>query len=271
VPHLSRRALVRRAVCLPCLAGAMAMAAAMLTGVPARAARAAGPPSKLLCRRYQHATVRTSWGARFVVKDDNFGRQRLCLAVSGGWPNFAVTRSSVHSRTAGPQAYPFILRGCSWGTCSAHSGLPRQVRRLWRPEATWYTSQHARGRWDAAFDVWFGRRPLATGQARGAEIMIWLSARGLGRPARAPVVRLAGARWYFRHWRACHGDCWNYLQFRRVRPTSGVKNLRLMPFIARARARHLIRPGWWMENIEAGFELWRGGRGLATRWFWARP
>ena len=83
---------------------------------------------------------------------------------------------------------------------------------------------------------------------------------------------LAGARWYFRHWRACHARaCWNYLQYRRVRPTTGVSHLPLLPFIARARAHRLIRGRWWLENIEAGFELWHGGRGLATRWFWARP
>jgi hypothetical protein len=254
----------------------LAMAAvAVLAAQPSASAARAAPaqqPHKTMCKRYQHTTVRTGAGARFVVKNDNFGHRRLCLAVSGGWPNFTVSRSSVRSRHSDPQAYPFVLRGCSWGTCSPGSGLPRRVSALRRPGATWYTSQRAGGTWDAAFDIWFGRHRLRTGQARGAELMIWLNARGLGVPSRARVVHLAGTRWYLQHWRACHrGGCWNYLQFRRVRPVTGVHGLRLMPFIHHAEARHLIKRQWWLENIEAGFELWHGGAGLATKWFWARP
>jgi hypothetical protein len=207
-----------------------------------------------------------------VVKNDNFGGHRECLVVRGRWPNFTVTHSPVPTWHAKPQAYPFILRGCSWGTCSADSGLPRRVQTLRRPQATWDTTQVPHGRWDAAFDIWFGRHPMSTGQARGAELMIWLSARRIGVPARTPVVHIDHARWYLEHWRACHlGDCWNYLQFRRVQPVLRVHRLRLQPFIGRGEKRGWIRPGWWLENIEAGFELWQGGRGLATDRFWARP
>ena len=74
------------------------------------------------------------------------------------------------------------------------------------------------------------------------------------------------------HRRACHDRaCWNYVQFRRVHPVTGVRRLKLLPFVAHAEKRRLIEPRWWLENIEAGFELWQGGRGLATNWFWARP
>jgi len=112
---------------------------------------------------------------------------------------------------------------------------------------------------------------MTTGQARGAELMIWLGARRIKVPARTPVVRIDHTRWYLLHWRACHrGDCWNYVQFRRVRPVLGVRHLALLPFIRRAEKRGWISPRWWLENIEAGFELWQGGRGLATNWFWAR-
>lgn len=260
----------RAVTALTCLAAAVVA----VMPLPAAAGRAAagGSPDKTMCRRYQHVTVRAARGARYVVKNDSFGARRLCLSVTGGWPNFAITHAWVGAHAKKPRAYPFILRGCSWGTCSPRSGLPRQVRALRRPEATWYTSQRAGGKWDAAFDLWFGRRPLVTGQARGAEVMIWLNAREAALPPRHRVVWLAGARWYFQHWRACHaGACWNYLQYRRVRPTTWVSHLPLLPFVAHAGAHRLIRGSWWLENIEAGFELWHGGRGLATRWFWARP
>jgi hypothetical protein len=37
-----------------------------------------------------------------------------------------------------------------------------------------------------------------------------------------------------------------------------------------AGAAAWLDPAGWLENIEAGFELWRGGPGLGTDWFWAR-
>jgi hypothetical protein len=49
-----------------------------------------------------------------------------------------------------------------------------------------------------------------------------------------------------------------------------VRKLHLLPFIHRAEERGWIQPAWWLENIEAGFELWQGGAGLGTDWFWAR-
>jgi hypothetical protein len=56
-----------------------------------------------------------------------------------------------------------------------------------------------------------------------------------------------------------------------VRPVSAVRRLHLSPFFQRAQARGWLRPQWWLENIEAGFELWQGGTGLGTNSFWARP
>ncbi len=259
------------------IAGLLAAAAPAIPAQAATAARAGSSAAhsvriSTLCQPYQHLTVATAQGAHFVVKNDNYGGQRECLAIRGQWPNFTVTQSQLPAWHAKPQAYPFILRGCSWGTCSPPvSGLPKQVSALQHPVATWYTTQVANGEWDAAFDMWFGTQPMTTGQADGAELMIWLSARHIKVPPGTPVVRIDHLRWYLLHWRACHGGtCWNYIQFRRVWPVLRAHHLPLLPFIQRAEKRGWIQPAWWLENIEAGFELWQGGTGLATDWFWAR-
>ena len=249
-----------------------AQAAPLLRAAAAAAGRARSGPVSDLCGRYQHFRVTTAQGAHFVVKNDNYGGQRECLAVQGDSPNFTVTQSQLPGWHAKPQAYPFILRGCSWGTCSApDSSLPKQVSALRRPVATWDTTQVPKGEWDAAFDIWFGTHPMTTGQADGAEIMIWLNARRIPVPPRTPIVHVGHVRFYLLHWRACHGGtCWNYIQFRRVWPVLRVRKLHLLPFIHRAGKRGWIQPAWWLENIEAGFELWQGGAGLGTDWFWAR-
>jgi cellulose 1,4-beta-cellobiosidase len=165
--------------------------------------------------------------------------------------------------------------GCSWGICSPHSKLPHselpaRVSALHSPTTTWHTSEHASGRWDAAFDLWFGRRRMTTGQATGAEVMIWLNARDIPLASKR-IVRVDGVRWYLAHWRARLGTkTWHYIQFRRVHPVWRVRNLRLNPFIRHAERRRLVSRRWWLLNIEAGFELLRGGRGLTGWKFWAR-
>jgi len=257
------------------LAAAVAVTTAVLTTAtliagPASAASTRVAQVAMLCRSRQRMTVHTSSGTRYVVKNDNYGGRPECLAVRGRWPNFTVTNSSALSRNKEPQAYPFILYGCSWGTCSPKSELPRQVSALNRPSATWDTSQHASGKWDASFDIWFGRHAMTTGQAP-TEMMIWLNARHVKVSKHTRKVWLDGARWYFLHWRTCHhGACWRYTQFRRVRAVTGVHGLRLTPFIHELEAKHWVRPSWYLEAIDAGFELWHGGAGLATTWFSAR-
>jgi hypothetical protein len=267
----------RRAAAWLRLMAATGALAAAASATPAAAAAPAAEAAhrgqvSMLCGRYQHLPVTTAQGSHFVVKNDNYGGQQECLSVRGERPNFTVTQSQLPTWHAKPQAYPFILRGCSWGTCSAPgSDLPKQVSALQRPVATWYTTQVPRGEWDAAFDTWFGTRPMTTGQADGAEMMIWLSARRIKVAPHTRIVHIGRVRWYLLHWRACHGGtCWNYVQFRRVWPVLRARRLHLLPFIRRAERRGWIQPAWWLENIEAGFELWQGGTGLATDWFWAR-
>lgn len=256
------------------LAGLLAAVAVTVPAQAAAAAAGTAPPGRasILCRQYQHLAVATAQGTHFLVKNDNYGGQQECLAVRGTSPNFTVTRSQLPTWHAKPQAYPFIMRGCSWGTCSTpDSNLPKQVSALHRPVATWYTTQVASGEWDAAFDTWFGTQPMTTGQADGAEMMIWLGARDIPVPPHTKIVHVRHVRWYLLHWRPCNaGTCWNYIQFRRVWPVLRARKLHLLPFIHRAEKRGWIQPSWWLENIEAGFELWRGGAGLATNWFWAR-
>jgi hypothetical protein len=70
------------------------------------------------------------------------------------------------------------------------------------------------------------------------------------------------------HWVTSRdGAHWNYIQVRAVRPASHVRALSLLAIVRRVERMGLIRPRWWMLNIESGFEIWSGGRGLATKWF----
>jgi hypothetical protein len=247
---------------------AVAMSASVLV-IGTAQAKDVDPHTSLLCKSYQHIKV-TRDGIQYVVRNDNYGHVRECLRNRGGSPNFAVVASGARVAHYEPVAFPDIFVGCSWGVCSRHSGLPLRVDRIRSLVTTWHTTMKSTGTWSAGYDIWFDRKPRKTGQSGGAELMIWLNARGFNASG-WPVVTVDGARWYLEHWIASgQGKHWNYIQFHRVTGTTQVTNLRVAPFIAVAERVGLIKRHWWLTSVIAGFEIWRGGVGLGTTQFMVR-
>src|SRR5579859_7314056 len=132
------------------------------------------PATTRLCRRFQHVPTWGADGTSLVVRNDNYGGQRECLANVDRWANFAVTASAARHAGREPVAFPNIFYGCSWGICSPGTRLPRRLSRLRNPMTSWYTAGRPGGRWDVAYDIWFARRRRTNGQDDGAEIMLWL-------------------------------------------------------------------------------------------------
>ena len=225
----------------------------------------------VMCRAYQHITTRARPGTeRYIVRNDNYGRLRECLSNRGHRPNFTIVKSGALAGHIEPVAYPDIFSGCSWGICTPHSGLPRRADRLHSLVTSWSTVLHAHGQWAAGYDIWFSRSRSTSGQARGAELMIWLASRGFSQNG-WPVVSADGARWHLAHWTtARQGKKWNYIQFRLVRRATSVRNLDVLRFVRVAERMGLIKPRWWLSSVEAGFEIWRGGVGLGTKSFSVR-
>jgi hypothetical protein len=247
----------------------------MLVMAPAVGDAAAGSPDpiphvhQVLCTINGHEVVHNHGGTQLVVRNAYWlGQRPQCLKVLSHYTNFEVVQRAGFDPSGRVVAYPDILRGCIWHVCSPKAHLPRRVSRLGHPEATWHTRVNATGTWNAAFDIWFGKKRMITGQATGAELMIWLNYHGgcCALQPGAPIVRIEGHRYWLSHWTAFHnGKSWNYIQFRRVRRTWRVNNLKLNPFIHRIEHLGLLKKRWWMENIQAGFEIWNGGQGLTTR------
>jgi hypothetical protein len=202
----------------------------------------------------------------YTVQNNEWGSGAPeCLAV-GAPGGFTVTRSAIASSTSGaPGGYPSIYRGCHWGTCTPHSGLPVPVFRLLSPGTVttdWATAQPVTGTYDVAYDIWFNRAPSTSGQPDGAELMIWLSHRGPVRPFGSQVSTAAiGGRsydvWFGK-------QAWNTISYSMVREATSVRGLDIGQFAADALRRGYIQKSWYLIDVEAGFELWQGGAGLAT-------
>jgi hypothetical protein len=239
-----------------------------------QARRRPHPVTNRLCRRYQHVMAFDAHGAGLVVRNDNYGGVRECLANVNRRANFAVTSSAARRAGPEPAAFPNIFYGCSWGVCSPRTRLPRRLSRLRHPVTSWYTAGRPKGRWDAAYDIWFAKQRATGGQDRGAEIMLWLRTNGLGRPAAAHSLVIDRRRWQLEHWitrNPATGDHWPLIIFWMTHPRRSVRHLALMPFFRRAEALGLLHRSFWLTSVEAGFEVWRGGTGLRTTSFSVRP
>jgi hypothetical protein len=246
----------------------IACLAAPLGAVSAGAAASAAPRLTTICKQRAYQRVTSAAGGKYDVKNDNYGGRSECISNRDLRPNFTVTKSRANSYSAAVMAFPFVLYGCSWKLCTGGSHLPAPVAKVRSARATWYTSGKAPGRWNAAFDIWFGRhRAAINGQAQGAELMVWLNAHDY--PAvHSKIIRVDHRRWYVLHWKASHaGRQWNYVQIRAVHPATHVRNLSLLPIIKRVEKMGLVSRKWWLLNIEAGFEIWHGGKGLKTTSF----
>jgi len=248
--------------------GVIACLAAPAGPATASLARTTSPRTTTICQQLGWTPVTTPGGGRYIVRNDNFGGQTECISNDGQRPNFSVTSSAARSHGPDPAAYPYVFYGCSWGLCTGQSVLPAPVARVRAASASWSIATKAPGRWNAAFDIWFGRhRSAYRDQATGAELMIWLNAHN--DPAtRAKTFRADHRRWYVYHWVARLGSKhWNYVQVRAVHPTTRVTGLNLLPIMGHVEDMGLIRRDWWMLNVESGFEIWTGGTGLATKSF----
>jgi glycosyl hydrolase family 12 len=253
-------------------ASAAALASVLAVVIAPQAGRASSSPAAThtrICRVNGHTVVHNRSGTQFEVRDAYWlGQRPQCLTVRDHYTNFKVAQRAGYDPVAGRVvAYPDILRGCIWHICSPKAHMPLRVTAVGHPKLTWYTKGHPKGTWNAAFDIWFGKKKMVTGQATGAELMIWLNYHGgcCALQPGAPIIWIDGKRWWLSHWTAFHdGKSWNYVQYRRVWRTHHVHRLNLRPFMRRIEHLGLLKKSWWLENIEAGFEIWNGGQGLAT-------
>jgi cellulose 1,4-beta-cellobiosidase len=251
-----------------------ASVAATLTFTGTVAAVAYAPPPSQLCNSGSHYLESPESTTRYQIRPNFWkGTGPTCIAPVGG-SGFRVLQTPAPTRPHEQvTTYPDVFAGCTWNVCSRDSNLPIQVPHLKWAVTSWSTSQHASGTWNAAYDLWMTRHYQTQGHADGAEIMIWLNHVGgccwiFEHPAQ--YVTLDGIRFLVQHSHAVDSlrhAAWNYVQFRMLTTRTSVTRLFLGVFIRYCLAHHLIRPSWWLEDVEAGFEIWHGGVGLATNSF----
>jgi hypothetical protein len=190
---------------------------------------------------------------------DGAGCGEQCLNVDIDTSMFEVSLSTHDD----PEvcSYPFIFKGCHWGHCTSKDNpFPENINEIASAPFTWVIStEGVSGTWNSAFEAWFDS--TGSGSNYNGELMIWINYGGGAGPGGSKVgtVTIGGYDWdvYFAAW-------WvNYIAYKIKTVTDSV-SLDLRIFIQDAINRGYLEEDWYIHNMEAGFEIWRGGQGLKT-------
>ncbi|POX48095.1 glycosyl hydrolase family 5 [Streptomyces sp. Ru71] len=233
---------------------ALAALAALLASAPPAAADTA------ICEPFGTTTVQGG----YVVQNNRWGTSEAqCVTATG--TGFRIDRADGSVPTNGaPKSYPSIFNGCHYTVCSPGTALPAQLGTIAKAPSSISYSYVSDAVYDAAYDIWLDPTPRTDGVNR-TEIMIWFNKVGSIQPVGSPVgnATVAGRSWQV--WSGNNGSN-DVLSF--VAPSAiGGWSFDVMDFVRQAVARGLAHNDWYLTSVQAGFEPWQNGAGLAVTSF----
>jgi hypothetical protein len=229
--------------------------------VSAVVATTAAHADTAVCAQFGSTTIN---GGRYIVQNNNWGdTSQQCINVTA--TGFSIASASHNKPQNGaPGAYPSVYAGCHYGNCSSGSGLPLQTSnaQFQTVQTSVAMSYPNNGSiYDASYDIWFDPTPRTNGQNTGAELMIWLNRTGSVQPigSRVATVNLAGGTWDV--WFGNVG--WNVISYVRTSAASSI-SFPMTTFWNDVVGRGYGQNSWYLTSVQAGFEPWVNGVGLAV-------
>jgi hypothetical protein len=241
-----------------------ALLGALLTSlVTLTALLAAAPPSHAdttICDQFGSTTIQ----GRYVVQNNRWGTSATqCITATDSGFRIVQADGSVPTNGA-PKSYPSVFNGCHYTNCSPGTNLPAQLSSISSAPTSISYSYVGGAVYDASYDIWLDPTPRTDGVNR-TEIMIWFNRVGGVQPvgSQTGTATVAGRSWQV--WSGNNGTN-DVLSF--VAPsTIDSWNFDVMDFLRQAVSRGLAQDNWYLTSVQAGFEPWQNGTGLAVTSF----
>jgi len=242
-----RRAI--RAAVATCLLAAGSITAFVLAG-PASADTA-------ICEQYGSTTIQ----GRYVVMNNRWGTSaQQCINVTS--TGFAITTQQGTGNTSGaPVSYPAVYYGCHYTNCSPGTNLPLRLSSISSATSSINYTYVSGATYDAAYDIWLDPAPKTDG-VNQQEVMIWFNRQGSIQPIGSVVgsATIGG-----RSWEVWQGNNGSNAVISYVAPAPVASwSFSVLDFLNDVRNRGAITSAWYLTSIQAGFEPWIGGTGLAV-------
>lgn len=217
------------------------------------------PNEKKVCDKFGSTPVQ---GGRYEVQNDLWGASspQCVIAFDTG---FRVEAN--HNKSSGPASYPSIVFGCNYGNCTKGTPFPRPISDLGDLRTSWATTTPDKGEYNVSYDVWLDPTARKNGRPTGLELMIWLKHTDRVNPIGKQVGETTLDGVPYEVWQG-RADV-TTISYVRKQATNSVTNLSIPTFVTDATRRGVAKPGWYMTSVQAGFEPWIGGTGLATTSF----
>jgi hypothetical protein len=241
-----------RAIAAACVLAAGAVTAFVVAG-PAQA-------DTRICEQYGATTI----GNRYVVMNNRWGTSaEQCINVTGTGFSIA-SQQGVGSTSGPPVSYPAIYYGCHYTRCSPGTALPMRVSDIRSLTSSISYNFVSGATYNASYDIWLDPSPRTDG-VNAMEIMIWFNRQGSIQPigSRVGTTTIGGRTWEV--WQGSNGSN-NVISYVAPSPISSW-NFSVLDFINDTRTRGAITNSWYLTSLQAGFEPWIGGAGLAVNDF----
>ncbi len=249
--------------------------AAGLVGVPG--VPGAASSDTVISDQYGTTTIQDM----YVVQNNaynNGGNQTITVTSTG----FSISVENGSIATDGPPlAYPSVYLGCHYSNCSPASPLPLQISQIQSATSSIGFSypDDASYIYDASYDIWMDPTPKTTG-VNQQELMIWFNSQGGVQPisysydSQGVAVPIATTTIDEVSWNVYQGNNGsnNVVSYLAVSPINSLTNFDVLDFIADTEIRTVnfaepVTNAWYLTSIQAGFEPWSGGLGLAVESF----
>ncbi|GAA0654135.1 hypothetical protein GCM10010193_00300 [Kitasatospora atroaurantiaca] len=212
----------------------------------------------------------TVGGGRYRIMPDEWNSSaEVCMSSDGG-ANFTVTSSALtnatNTRPGAPGAYTRIEYVPRAGE------LPMPVATMGDTLTSWRTTTGAAGQYNVAYDLWYADAGAGCGPTTSHELMIWLNRQGGPVPLGSATqqVTLGGRAYQVYQWQdAISGK--QVISYLMSSPTNSVYDLNLRTITSDAVVRGYVPGNGELCSVQAGFEIWNGGTGLAATSFSYQP
>lgn len=213
-----------------------------------------------ICEPYGSTTIQ----GRYVVQNNRWGSSATqCVTATD--TGFRITQADGSVPTNGaPKSYPSVFNGCHYTNCSPGTNLPAQISSISSAPSSISYSYVGNAVYNASYDIWLDPTPRTDGVNR-TEIMIWFNRVGPIQPIGSQVgtATVGGRTWEV--WSGSNGSN-DVLSF--VAPSAiGSWSFDVMDFVRATVARGMAQNNWYLTSVQAGFEPWQNGAGLAVNSF----
>jgi hypothetical protein len=248
---------MKHSICTIAAAALLATGGLVVAANPAHA--------EIICGRYDSKVV-----GKYVVQNNRWSdvqpiSQCINTIKTADGAGFTITKQDASAPTNGPPlSYPSVFIGCHYGNCSPGTNLPIQVKSISKAQSGINYKYVGNAIFDASYDIWLDPQPKKTG-VNQMEVMIWLNKQGPIQPIgnQQGNVTIYGINWQV--WSGSNGqnDVISYVA------TPYVPNyfFSVLGFLDDVRKRGKITYDFYLTSIQAGFEPWQGGVGLAVASF----